>query len=71
MKHEFSVPTPADQIVTGERTTKLARLALDQNQISQCKINGYDGNWNVLVRAKTQDKCLEFEKLFRQECEKP
>jgi hypothetical protein len=70
MKYEFLVPTPADQIVTGERTTKLARQALDEYQISQCKIHGYDGNWYVLVRAKTQEQCLEFEKSFRQECEK-
>lgn len=72
VKHEFSVPEPErdNESIVSDHVSKLARAALDRNEITQMKIGGYDGLWHVLVRAKTQEACLAFEKAFREECER-
>jgi hypothetical protein len=68
VKHKFSVPEPELQKepVISDRVHKLGREALDRDDISQMKINGYDGLWHVQVRAKTEEQCLTFESAFRQ-----
>jgi hypothetical protein len=68
LKHEFCVPEPELQKepVISDRVRKLGRAALDENEITQVKTNGYDGLWHILVRATTQEQCLAFESAFRQ-----